>query len=156
MNVLLVCSGNTCRSPLAEGMLRARLRVRGLDGITVASAGTGASEGAPASEGSYLVGLELGIDLSAHRSRALTPELTRSADLILTMSRSHRERVRDLGAGDRVHLLGEYAGFTGAAAEVPDPYGGELGDYRATHDRLAPMLDAVAERLVRERAGGQR
>jgi protein-tyrosine-phosphatase len=156
MHILLVCSGNTCRSPLAEGMLRERLAARGLDGFTVSSAGTGAWDGAPASEGSYLVALERGIDLSSHRARSLTEALARSADVVLTMSRAHRERVRELGAGDRVHLLGEYAGMQGADAEIPDPYGGDLGDYRRTYERLAPLLDAVADRLVRERAGGER
>lgn len=151
MNVLFVCTGNTCRSPLAEALLRRLLSERRVEGITVGSAGTGAWAGAPASEGSYLVALEDGVDLSAHRARPLTPDLAASVDLILTMSRSHRQRVSDLGFGDRVHLLGEYAGRTGAAAEVSDPYGGSLTDYRDTYTQLKSLLDAVVQRLERER-----
>ena len=151
MNVLFVCTGNTCRSPLAEALLRRMLEERQLDGVTVASAGTGAWAGAPASEGSYLVALEDGVDLSAHRAQPLTPELAASSDLILTMSRSHRQRLSELGYGERTFLLGEYAGRSGTAAEVDDPYGGSVTDYRDTYTQLKALLGSVLERLERER-----
>lgn len=151
MKVMFICTGNTCRSPLAEGMLRRMLADRHVDGVTVSSAGTGAWAGAPASEGSYLVALEDGVDLSAHRAQPLTPELAASADLILTMSRSHRQRLNELGLGDRTFLLGEYAGRSGTAAEVDDPYGGSLSDYRDTYLQLKELLGAVVQRLERER-----
>jgi len=122
-----------------------------VEGVTVASAGTGAWLGAPASEGSYLVALEDGVDLSAHRAQPLTPELAANADLILTMSRSHRQRLSDLGYGDRTFLLGEYAGRSGTAAEVDDPYGGSLSDYRDTYIQLKTLLGSVVQRLERER-----
>ena len=76
--VVLVCTGNTCRSPLAEALLRQALAARGVTGVEVSSAGTGAWEGAPASEGAYLVALEHGLDLSGHRARLLTSEVDRA------------------------------------------------------------------------------
>ena len=156
MHILLVCTGNTCRTPMAEAILRALVEQRGLPDVVVSSAGTGAWDGAPAAEGAYLVGLEKGVDLSAHRARLLTPEVAEAADLILTMSRSHRQRVLGIAPEEKVHVLGEYAGLSGEAAEVPDPFGGDIADYRETYHRLEPMLDAVVERLARERTGGER
>src|SRR5262249_3397141 len=124
--------------------------------VTVASAGTGAWDGAPASEGAYLVALEQGVDLSSHRARLLTRELVSSADLILVMSRHHGVRVAELGGADRVHLLGEFAGKSGSATEVTDPFGGELEDYRVTLSELRDLIDGVITRVAGERLGDQR
>lgn len=149
--VILVCTGNTCRSPLAEALLRQALSERGITDIEVTSAGTGAWEGAPASEGAYLVGLESGLDLSGHRARLLTGDVVASSDLILTMARHHRARVLELGAEERVHLLGDFAGRSGAGAEVADPFGADLEVYRQTRDELAALTTVVAVRLAEER-----
>ncbi|TMG80394.1 MAG: low molecular weight phosphotyrosine protein phosphatase, partial [Betaproteobacteria bacterium] len=105
-HVLFVCTGNICRSPLAASLLERALTERGIE-VTVSSAGTGAWDGAPASEGAYLVGLERGLDLSGHRARLLTRELVERADLILTMARHHRARVDELGGEGRVFVLAE-------------------------------------------------
>src|SRR5712664_4210391 len=153
-NILLVCTGNICRSPLAEALLRRTLEQRGVDGVSVTSAGTGAWDGAPASEGAYLVGLERGLDLSGHRARLLTRELVEQADLILTMARHHRARVDELGGEGRVFVLGEYAGQGGD--EVSDPFGGDLGVYRDTCQELESLTAAVAERLVAESKRGDK
>jgi len=155
-NVLLVCTGNICRSPLAEALLERALRDRAIAEVTVTSAGTGAWDGAPASEGAYLVGLERGLDLSGHRARLLTRELVEQADLILTMARHHRARVDELGGEGRVFVLGEYAGREGNEAEVSDPFGGDLDVYRDTCAELEALVAAVVERLATEGQRGDR
>ena len=156
MHIVLVCTGNTCRSPLAEALMRRALATRGHTSVEVSSAGTGAWEGAPASEGSLLVGLENGLDLSAHRARLLTRELARAADLILVMSPQQRERVAALGAGERTHTLSDFAGVGGAGAEVQDPFGSDLDAYRTTYRQLEELVDAVAARIAAGRSGEQR
>ncbi|MDH3496067.1 MAG: low molecular weight protein arginine phosphatase [Gemmatimonadota bacterium] len=148
--VLFVCTGNICRSPLAEVLLQREAAARGVDDWIVSSAGTGAWDGAPASEGAYLVALEHELDLSAHRARLLTRDLVKRSDLILTMSRHHRARVQELEAEARVHLLGEYAGRDGPEAEVSDPFGGDLEVYRGTYVELDELVRVAAGRLTRE------
>jgi protein-tyrosine-phosphatase len=152
MHILMICSGNTCRSPLAAAMLRAKLADRhALTDVEVASAGTGAWDGAPASEGSYLIALERGLDLSSHRARMLTNAQVRNADLILTMNEAQAQRVADLGGTAKVHTLPDFAGFPDARREVRDPFGGDVQGYREAGQHLDLLLDAVVSRLLKER-----
>jgi protein-tyrosine-phosphatase len=146
--VLLVCSGNTCRSPMAEALLRRALEQHGPAGVTVSSAGTGASPGAPASEGAYLVALEAGLDLSAHRARLLTAELVRDSRLILVMSRSHLRQVTELGGEGKSFLLGSFGGEGRLPAEVADPFGAGLDEYRDTLQQLAQAVAGTRRRLA--------
>jgi len=135
---------------MAEAIARRLLDQRGVRGIEVASAGTAAWDGAPASEGAYLVTLEHGLDVSAHRARQLTTDMVAAADLVLGMSAHHVERAEALGGTGKSHLLGQFAGP--AAAEVEDPFGGDLAEYRRTFAQLETLLTAAVERLADPRS----
>lgn len=153
--LLFVCSGNTCRSPLAEGLARRAIAELGLTNVEVSSAGTSAWEGAPASDGALLIGMERGIDLSAHRARQVTGEMVNGADLILAMGEGHLDAVRSLGGGDRVHLLTAYAARADRGESISDPYGGDLEVYRGTATELEREVRRVLERFAQERLPGR-
>ena len=148
--LLFVCTGNTCRSPLAEVLARKGVEARGWGHVEVRSAGIHAHPGSPASGGSGRVAAAHGLDLSAHASAPLTPELLGWADLILTMSSRHLDAVRALGGGERATLLGAMADGGekgGTGGEVPDPFGSDDLIYAETFRVLEEMVERVLERL---------
>ncbi len=148
-SILLVCTGNTCRSPLAEAMTRRLAAERGLD-VIVSSAGTSAWEGAPASDGSILVGLERNLDLSSHRARVLTRELVTDATIVLGMSEHHAAQALALGGEGKVYVLADYAAGSDTGHSIHDPFGAGLDAYRRMADEIDAEIPRVLERLARE------
>jgi protein-tyrosine-phosphatase len=148
MKILFVCTGNTCRSPMAEAIARHVAGERGLTDLVVASAGTGAHDGTPASDGALLVAMEQGVDLAGHRARTLSAELVASADVILTMSDQHLRRVEELGGAGRAYLLTDFASRGNSTRHVSDPFGGDLATYRATFEELEDEIRRVIDRVV--------
>lgn len=147
MRILFVCSGNTCRSPLAEAVLKRMAEDAGRSDIEVSSAGTQAWDGSPASDGSLLVGMERGLELSAHRSRQLTTEMLEEADLVLVMAPSHLAQAKQMRPPASVHLLGGYVAGGGHASTMQDPFGGDLAAYRETADDIERELQGILEKL---------
>lgn len=139
--ILLVCGGNTCRSAMAEAMMRNLA-----SDWTIESAGVAAVDGEPAADNAVAVLAELGLDLSAHRARLLTPDMVSQADTILAMERRHLQRVLELdpSAAPRARTLAE--------SDIADPFGGSLQVYRRARDEIR---QAIAANLASfDRGGG--
>ena len=159
VRVLLVCMGNICRSPMAEGVLRQRVAERGLPlPVEIDSAGThGYHHGAPPDPRAQAAALRRGVDISALRARRVVPEDFERFDLVLAMDDDNHAALLELAAEEhhpKVRLLLEFAGDAGRR-NVPDPYyGGMLGFERVldlVEEAMAGLLDELEKLAARRR-----
>lgn len=137
IRVCFVCTGNTCRSPLAQGLFKKLLEDGGIKNVEVLSAGLAAVDGAPVSANSVAAAARLGADISAHTAKSITRDMLENIDLFVCMTQSHlacleghtKARVRVLGGG------------------IPDPYGGSAEEYMHCAESIAASLGELLEEV---------
>ena len=139
-HIIFICTGNTCRSPMAEGLFRAH-GGEAKTGLAVASAGLFTQDGLPASDNAVAAAAELDADISAHRTRMLTHEIAQSARYLVCMTGAHYDRVCELfpDCADKV--------FTLTQRDVSDPFGGDLETYRRAAAEIDAGVRSIIERL---------
>ena len=151
--IMLVCMGNTCRSVMAEAMLRQALdEVMGdvAKNIRVVSAGVSASCGDPASRHAEAAMRELGLDVSLHRARGVSAEALNDADLVLAMTTAIKdELLKDYPAiGSKVETLTGFAGLTEELGQdIKDPFGCSLEVYEASAEQIGRAVEQVARKI---------
>lgn len=153
-NILFVCSGNSCRSPLAEGLLRMKIPSRLQDEVVIKSAGTLGIDGSPAARYSVQIVQEMGGDISGHRSQGVTEELMAETDLILAMAAEHVEYLHGEFPQYRenIFLLKRFARAANETGDHDDPEGDDIfdpiGSSKETYRACAEIIDAELERVM--------
>jgi protein-tyrosine phosphatase len=146
-HILVICTANICRSPVAEGLLRDRLSKRGLEDWTVGSAGTWAQETRGASANSVKVMSEYGLDIQDHVARMVEEQHLSEADLVLCMESGHVEALRAEFPDQafKIYMISEMVGLS---YSVHDPFGEPLSSYQRMGADLARLIDNGMDRIV--------
>ena len=139
IDVLFVCTGNTCRSPMAACLFNARAKERGLP-YRAESAGLMASEGSPASDGAYLAMRSRGLSLNQHASRSVTAALIADARLVVCLTEQHAETLRQRFPQANVRAF---------QPSIPDPFGGSAAVYERAAQAIDAQIDALLNTLDR-------
>lgn len=137
--ILFVCTGNTCRSPMAEALFNKMIKDENIADVSASSAGIAAYAGSPASENAISAAGELGADLSKHKARLITHKLIDGSDEIYCMSDSHAKALKGLfpEAEKKIKVLG---------GGIRDPFGGDINVYRACRDQILAALKNIIKR----------
>jgi protein-tyrosine phosphatase len=144
--VMFVCTGNTCRSPMAEGILRRMAKEDNLEYMDVVSSGVGTLDGYPATGHAIRVAQKDGVDISNHHSLQLIAELMEEADLIFALAFDHYEKMLMMYPEDenKIHML---KGFPYNQAEkglnIADPIGLDFKEYQKTYNAIKAELERI-------------
>lgn len=146
MNILFVCTGNTCRSPMAAALLEDMAKNKGIS-LDVKSAGIYALDGQRATRGAIEALKYSNINIEDHRANIVHRDLLKEADLILTMARSHKlELISRFGDfHEKIYTLNEYA--YGIEKDIADPFGGSINIYRNTKDEIETVLNEIVNKI---------
>ena len=147
--LLVVCTANICRSPMAAGLLQHALAAQPepLRSLRVISAGVAARPGERVSENSVVALRKVGIDISNHVSRSLTQEMIDSALAVICMTESHRAMIQLQAEPppQHLHLFRDF--LENGDKEIPDPYGGPLRIYELCRDEMVEAIPSLLEYL---------
>jgi len=150
-NILIVCTGNTCRSPMAEYALRSLLEKERPDGSIVSSAGIAAADSYPATLYAAEAAKIWDLDLSHHESRMLSEEMIEEADMILTMASEHYRSVIRMSekAADKTSLFKNFPEKSGNGEDLEDPIGQSLDRYNQTFLEIGECLGKYLTEIVK-------
>lgn len=143
--ILFVCTGNVCRSPMAAALFNWRAkRLEETDEWVAESAGTWANNSQPASGYSMTVMAQRGLDITGHRARTITDQDMEQSDIVIVMTRSHRDALAAEFPRHRhkIHLMSE---LRGRAYDIGDPYGGSLSEYNYCAQELEDLIESGYE-----------
>lgn len=147
LKIAFVCTGNTCRSPMAQALLKHMLAKKGenLLDYNIYSLGIAAMNGDSASKGSIDAMKDMNIDISNHRSQRVNPENVQ-ADILIAMSKSHKYFLLDNTDNKEVYMLNEFAGL--GEKDVHDPYGQDEYEYIKVRDEMILSIEKILDKII--------
>ena len=143
MNIIFVCTGNTCRSPMAEIILKNKIKSSGLKNYRVSSAGISAIEGDKISKNSRLALKQLGYKVGTFKSKSLEMKTILSSDIIICMTKNHKSQLANF---PHIYTISELTGL----GDIIDPYGGDLSIYVKTSHQLEDACNIILTKILED------